>query len=212
VLSAETIQGIKTNYARFVEMIESAEPLYLPYEQNNFDVLRKKAFELGVSDELLAQPNGEHLFSAAFVALKATGKLMFAPNAEQRAEEERLRVRELESRDREGGSRAANAPWLAGEEDPGQSAGRLAVEAGKRYRTEAEQRKTEQAAEAARIASESDLSRVPSLKSIIDANGAEIPVAEQKAMSRIQHREYCRRLSNARNQLLARGKRAGIIR
>ena len=188
-------------------MIESAEPLYLPFEQDNFDALRKKAFELGVTDDLLAQPNGEHLFSAAFVALKAAGKLRFAPDEKELAELQRQRVVELNRRDREGGSRAANAPWLAGEEDPGQSAGRLAVEAGKRYRTEAEQRKAEQAAEAARIAAESDLSRVPTLKSIIDANGAEIPVAEQKAMSRIQHREYCRRLSNARNQLLATRKK-----
>ena len=112
--------------------------------------------------------------------LKAAGKLEFAPNAEERAELERQRVVELNRRDREGGSRAANAPWLAGEEDPGQSAGRLAVEAGKRYRTEAEQRKAEQAAEAARIAAESDLSCVPSLKSIIDANGAEIPWRNKK--------------------------------
>ncbi len=195
------------NYAKFAETIAVAEPLYLIYEQANFDALRKWLFEHNVTDELLAQPNGEHLYPAAFVALKAEGRLKFAPNEKELAELQRQRVAELNRRDREAGSHTANAPWRTNTESPAESVMRLAKQMGgesaERTIGNAEAIKAAQAKEAA----ESDLSCVPSLNSILDAGGAEISVAEQKAMSRIQHREYCRRLSNARMQLIAAKKK-----
>jgi hypothetical protein len=207
MLSAETISGIKLNYAKFAETIAVAEPLYLIYEQSNFDALRKWLFEHDVSDELLAQANGEHLYPAAFVALKAEGKLKFAPNDKERAELERQRVVELDRRDREAGSHTQNAPWRTAVESPAESAVRLTKEAGGEYAERAISNAEAIKAALAKEAAESDLSCVPSLKAIIDAGGSEISVAEQKAMSRIQHREYCRRLSNARMQLIAARKK-----
>jgi hypothetical protein len=207
VLSAETISGIKVNYAKFAETIAVAEPLYLIYEQSNFDALRKWLFEHDVTDDLLAQANGEHLYPAAFVALKAEGKLKFAPNAEERAEQERKRVVELNRRDREAGSHTANAPWRTTAESPAESVVRLAKQMGgesaERTISNAEAIKAAQAAEDAQY----DFSSLPTLSAIIEGGGEELPLAEQKAMSRFQMREYRRRLNDARAKLSAARKK-----
>jgi hypothetical protein len=206
MLSVETIEGLKNNLATFFQMMQSVDPL-LKISQKNYDALRRWNHKRGITDEMLAGLGGEQILAAAYVSAKAEGLLEFEPNAEERAEQERKRIVELNRRDREAGSHTANAPWRTATESPAESAVRLTKEAGGEFAERAISNADAIKAEQAKEAAESDLSCVPSLKSIIEANGAEIPVAEQKAMSRIQHREYCRRLSNARMQLIAARKK-----
>ncbi len=202
MLSVETIEGLKSNLATFFQMMQSVDPL-LKISQKNYDALRRWNHKRGITDEMLAGVGGEQILAAAYVSAKAEGLLEFEPNAEERAELERQRVAELNRRDRADGSHTQNAPWRTDVESPAESAVRLTKQAGGEYAeraiSNAEAIKSAQAAEDAQC----DFSSLPTLSAIIEGGGEELPLAQQKAMSRFQMREYRRRLNDARAKLSA---------
>jgi hypothetical protein len=215
-MSPEQIAFVRAEYKKFYDVIKQTDPLY-DLGQDNFSALVDWIREQRLPE---AQWN-QHVFSAAYVAQKAAGKIKSEKSKE---EIHRERTAEYAARDREAGLRTNNTGLP---ETEGDGIERLKAEKARADLAQVEELKSRLASAEEAAAKANDLSVVPSVKQLFESIQAGVgelrfnrkgqrldatkidpvtgnaPIAEggEEPWSKVQIAHYAKNFSEARRQV-----------
>lgn len=178
-MTSEQVKAIQSNMSRFMEL--AGESFYP--SPDNQQKIYAQVRKMGISDAMMAEGGGEHLMSAAFVAIQST--LETAPPPPHRETPDERQARESAE------FRRANLPRSHTEAPPKSIADNVRdyiKERDERIRADYESQKKAHEDARVRAEAESDLSGVPTFEDLKEGRG--LSANGMRALSREQLTHY----------------------